>query len=316
VAYRLNLDEPIGAAVAATADERLEHAIEQLRGTAADDRTAAIHDARKDLKKLRSLLRLIGPGVKRRDRRRENTAFAEAGRSLAVARDADVMVELVDDLVVRGVGQVPESTFAALRQALCDAAQDARGEVDDATLDATATELEAARERIAGWPLEKLRDAALIEGMVRSYARGRAELAVALESDPSAEHLHEWRKRVKDLWYEQRLLRDAWPAVMRAQIDELDRLAKLLGDDHDLFGLRELLASGDGAAAHVPADLEPLIAYIDGRRADILAQARSTGNRVYADKPDAFERRHAAYLEAARADRVAPAPAVAPAADA
>jgi CHAD domain-containing protein len=308
VAYRLNLDEPIGPAVAATADERIAHAIEQLRGTAAQDRTTAIHDARKDLKKLRSLLRLIGPGVKRRERRRENTAFADAGRSLAVARDADVMVELVDDLAVRGVGQVPESTFAALRQALCDVAQDARGEVDDVALAAAATELEAARERIAGWSLEKLRDAALIEGLGRSYARGRAELAIALEPDPSAEHLHEWRKRVKDLWYQERLLRDVWPAIMRAQIEELDRLAKLLGDDHDLFGLRELLASGEGAAAQVAADLDPLIAYIDGLRAEILADVRSTGNRVYADKPEAFERRHAAYLAAARADRAALAP--------
>jgi CHAD domain-containing protein len=309
VAYRLNLDQPIDAAVAATLDERLAHAIEQLRETAPEDRTTAIHDARKDLKKLRSLLRLIGPGVKRRERRRENTAFAEVGRSLSSARDADVMVEVVDDLTERAAGQVPEATFVALRQALRDAAQDIQGEVDEATLAAAAAELEAARVRLAAWSMDKLRDAALIEGMARGYARGRAELAVAQEPDPSAEHLHEWRKRVKDLWYQQRLLRDAWPGVLRAQIDELDQLATLLGDDHDLFVLGELLRSGEGAAARVPADLDPLIATIDARRAGILVEARSLGSRVYAEKPEAFERRHAAYLAAARADRAPTAPA-------
>jgi CHAD domain-containing protein len=312
VAYRLNLDEPIGAAVAATLDERVAHAVAQLRETAAQDRTSAIHDARKDLKKLRSLLRLIGPGVKRRERRRENTVFAEVGRSLSVARDADVMVEVVDDLAARATGQVPEATFVALRQALSDAAQDIQGAVDDATLEAAASELEAARERLSAWALDKLHDASLMEGMARGYARGRADLAVAQEPDPTAEHLHEWRKRVKDLWYQQRLLRDVWPDVMRAQIDELDQLAKLLGDDHDLFVLGELLRSGEGAAARVPADLDPLIAAIDLRRAGILTAARSIGRRVYAEKPEAFERRHAAYLAAARADRVPSASLPAP----
>jgi CHAD domain-containing protein len=204
---------------------------------------------------------------------------------------------------------VPEATFVALREALADVAQDAQGEVDETTLEHAAAELEAARERLAAWSLDTLRDASLIEGMGRSYARGRAEFAIAVEPDPSAEHLHEWRKRVKDVWYHQRLLRDVWPGVMKAQIDELDRLAELLGDDHDLFGLRELLASGEGAAAQVAADLEPLIASVDGLRADILAAARSLGSRIYAEKPEAFERRHAAYLAAARADRAPLAPA-------
>ena len=34
--------------------------------------------------------------------------------------------------------------------------------------------------------------------------------------DPSPEHLHDWRKRVKDLWYHLRLLRDAWTDAMKA----------------------------------------------------------------------------------------------------
>ena len=316
MAYRLNLDEPISTAVVATVDERLAHAITQLRETAAQDRTTAIHDARKDLKKLRSLLRLIGPGVKRRERRRENTAFAEVGRSLSVARDADVMVEVVDDLTQRATGQVPEATFAALRHALVDAAQDVRGEVDDATLEASAAELDASRERFAAWALDKLRDASLIEGLARGYARGRADFALAQEPDPAAEHLHDWRKRVKDLWYQERLLRDAWPTVLKAQIEELDALAEVLGDDHDLAVLRALLVSGEGAAAQVAADLDPLVAYIDVRRAGLLATARSLGARIYAEKPEAFERRHAGYLAAARADRALPTASPAPAASA
>jgi CHAD domain-containing protein len=309
VPYRLDLDEPVGVAVAATARDRVEHAIAQLRETATQDRVTAVHDARKDLKKLRSLLRLISSGVKRRERRRENTAFAEVGRSLSGARDADVMVEVVDDLAERGAGHVPEAAFAALRDALSNAARDARGSVDDGRLEAAAAELEAARERLAAWSLDALDDDALVAGMTRGYARGRAEFAIAASPDPTPGHLHEWRKRVKDLWYQQRLLRDAWPTVLRAQIGQLDTLAELLGDDHDLSVLRELLLDPDGPAARVAADLEPLIGVIDNRRAEILTGARSLGRRIYAEKPDAFERRHARYLAAARADRILAAPA-------
>ena len=36
-------------------------------------------------------------------------------------------------------------------------------------------------------------------------------------ADPTVEALHEWRKRVKDLWYHHTLLRELWPPVMRGR---------------------------------------------------------------------------------------------------
>ena len=48
------------------------------------------------------------------------------------------------------------------------------------------------------------------------------------------ESLHEWRKRVKHLWYHHTLLRSLWPPVMEVTGDEAHALSDHLGDDHDL----------------------------------------------------------------------------------
>ncbi|MCW2993878.1 MAG: domain containing protein, partial [Conexibacter sp.] len=124
----------------------------------------------------------------------------------------------------------------------------------------------------------------LVAGSVRAYAHGVDALAVA-RRDMTPENLHEWRKRAKDLWYQQRLLRDAWPEVLKAQADAADRLAKLLGDDHDLAEL----------AAQLPDEDVPLAAIAEARSA-IQADAWRLGRRLYAEKPKAFGRRLGRYL--------------------
>ena len=51
---------------------------------------------------------------------------------------------------------------------------------------------------------------------------------------PTVPRLHEWRKRTKDLRYALELLEPLWPDVMEAFAAEVDDLADLLGEDHDL----------------------------------------------------------------------------------
>ena len=86
------------------------------------------------------------------------------------------------------------------------------------------------------WPLSHDSFEAVAKGLERTYRRGRRAFKAALE-EPSAEALHEWRKRVKDLWYEHTLLRELWPPVMSATGDEAHELSDRLGDDHDLVVL-------------------------------------------------------------------------------
>ena len=106
---------------------------------------------------------------------------------------------------------------------------------------------------------------------------------------PEVERLHEWRKRVKDLWYHHTLLRALWPPVMQAVGDEAHELSDRLGDDHDLAMLldwaREHCRGAGGARGGR-----------GGAPRALQAEALALGARLYADKPTAFVRRHRALV--------------------
>ncbi len=258
VAYRLDLSSELPAAVRAVAAERLDDAITQLRGNA--DRVTAVHEARKDIKKTRSLLRLVRTGMAADDRRRANGALRHIAASLSGTRDADVLQETLAKLGVEG-------TF--------------RFATSDPDVPAAIAALERERDAVTGWTLDGVDRRGLAAGAALAYARGRAEYRASLKA-ATAEGLHEWRKRVKDLWYHARLLEDAWPGYLGALADEAHTLADLLGDDHDLAVLAERI--------------EDLAPRCHRRRAELQDRALALGARLYAEKPKPFGKRIAAYL--------------------
>jgi CHAD domain-containing protein len=290
MSYRLDLQAPVPDALRAVLVARMEHARDALRDADADGAAEAVHDARKDIKKARALLRLARPGLPDAAYRGENDALRDIARSLTAAREADVLAETFELIATRLVGQVPELELDALRVRVADLATSMRpaqtsgaGAIPEQTVGA----LDEAIARARALELDRCDADTLVAGSVRAYARGTRALAAARD-DTSAEHLHDWRKRAKDLWYHQRLLRDAWPELLKAQAGAADRLTKLLGDDHDLAQLAE----------HLP-DEQPVLDAITELRAEIQADAWWLGHRLYAEKPKAFGRRLARYLDAA-----------------
>jgi CHAD domain-containing protein len=292
MSYRLDLDEPVGETLRAVAVERLERAAKRLRDDHGDDPVEAVHGARKDLKKTRALLRLARPGLPAKVYRGENRELRDVGRAMSGGRDADVMVETADGLSERFGA---DRTFAALHRRLEANARAARE--DGIDLGALADALEDAAQRAQRWPLERCDLATLKDGEKRAYRAGQKAFAEVRE-DASDERLHEWRKRVKDLWYHQRLLRDAWRGPMKAQADECDALGSLLGDDHDLATLADTLTGDDGVDPPPSVDVDALLEQIATRRGELQAEARAIGDRLYAEKPNAHARRIGRYLAA------------------
>ena len=297
--YRLDLAADPADALRAAVREQLDDAVRRLRDDRGDDPAEAVHEARKDLKKARSLLRLARPGLPGDVYRRENAALRDTGRSLSGARDADVLVETAADLGERYAGQLPEAQFAALGAGLAAAGAEARANASAAAADAVAT-LDGVAARVEDWPLERCDHDTLVHGATRAYKRGRAALA-AVEKTPSVERLHDLRKRVKDLWYHGRLLEEAWPRVVKAQSKAAHDLADLLGDDHDLAVLAERVEGG--VATDAPIDDEAVLGLIARRRAELQAEAMPIARRLYAEPPEAFRARLGEYVRAAGAER-------------
>jgi CHAD domain-containing protein len=294
VAYRLNLgsDDPAGD-LRGRAREQLSDAVSGLRDRDADPVTAT-HEARKDVKKVRALLRLARGCLPADAYRAENARLREIARSLAGARDADVLVQTTEGLVERHAGKLPEAAFARLRARLAAAAERSRAGAGGRVGEPALAALDAAADATDDWPLEPCDVDALVRGAVRAYRRGRRALARA-ERERTTENLHEWRKRAKDLWYHARLLEEAWPRLLKAQAKEAHKLADLLGDDHDLAMLAAQLDSG-GQAAGVALDEATLRQLISRDRADLQARAWLIGHRLYGERPKAYERRLTGYL--------------------
>jgi len=287
MSYKLDFDADFAAAARLAARERLDKGATVLSEEQDDDPVEAVHEARKEIKKARSLLRLARPGLQKRTYRRENGSLRDAARTVAHVRDADVMVETVDALRERFDGRVSARTFAAVRRRLAKDAERSRAD-GNASVGAELTQtLEAVAERVDDWPLDG-GWAVARKGVARTYKRGRKAFAVA-DADPTAENLHELRKRVKDLWYQERLLQPAWPAMLGAHADEAHTLADMLGDDHDLAVLAERLPRTLAAS-------DVLLELIDERRRELLAEIRLLGRRLYAEKPKAFARRLRDYI--------------------
>jgi CHAD domain-containing protein len=158
--------------------------------------------------------------------------------------------------------------------------------------------LTEARGRVDDWPLERDSFSALEDGLERTYRRGRRDFK-AVRANPTVEGLHEWRKRVKELWYHHTVLRPLWRPVMEAMGDEAHELADRLGDDHDLAVL------ADWVRRHADADPE-FFAAVERRRSVLEADALTLGERIYADKPSAYVRRLRRLWKAAPASVRAP----------
>lgn len=308
MAYRLDLTDTLGEALRAVAVAQLDNAVTALDERWSASPAQAVHSARKSVKKTRALLRLARPALDPALYRRENLALRDAAAVLASNRDADVMVATTAKLAKRYVGHVPAATFEALTTAFAARAVEQRTSADGAGPRAEAiAALSAARERAADWPLEAVRRKTLVAAIARSYARGRAAFAaVAADDGEDAEASHEWRKRVKDLWYQQRLVAPAWPAILEAQAEAAHVLSELLGDDHDLAVLAAELRRGEIPAA---ADLAPVVEIVAHRHDELRQEALRLGARVYAERPKAFERRLRGYLELWLAEHEADRPA-------
>jgi CHAD domain-containing protein len=276
-AYRLNAGEPLPQGIARVANGRIGHALAELRGKSDSTPVEAVHEARKDLKKLRALLRMTRGELGDAAFRRDNLCFRDAGRELAGVRDSDVMLDTLKAI------DIPAGMEWELRKTIQGHRAQNGGDARRTATTGVVAMLREARRRVDDWPLERHSFDALREGLERTYRHGRRDFRAA-QGDPTVEALHEWRKRVKDLWYQHTLLRELWPPVMQAVGNEAHQLANRLGDDHDLAML------ADWVREHAAAEPEFFDA-VASRRSELQAEAMALGERLYADKPGPYVRR-------------------------
>ena len=280
--YRLEAGEPMPDGVRRIALGQLDLVADDIAAPDDGPDDEAVHEARKAFKRLRALLRVNRDQLGDDIRRRENAAFRDAGRRLSGARDARVVVATFDDLTERNQDSLPPGAFAGLHAVLATAAARPGLRIGSEDAAAVAAEVEEARGRVAAWPLEGVEAATLAAGLARIQRRGRRAYREA-KADPSSEHLHELRKRTKDLWHAAQILRPAAPKRMRKLATRAHELSDLLGENHDLALLRD--AVDEHANVMAPGEQEQLRNMIDRRQAKLRRRALRCAGRIYGTKP-------------------------------
>ncbi len=292
--FHLKKEEDPGPGLKRIALGRADEALEALRGAgASEDQAETVHGVRKDLKKLRSVLRASRYGLGSKVYSSQNGYYRDAGRYLSDARDAEVKIETLDSLTRDGDQLLMPAAVARWKASLISE-RDAAATLDREVLEESIRNVSAGRTELARARLE-LKLPELLDGVTREYERGREAMKKA-DDDPAPENFHEWRKRAKDLWYHLCLLRKSWPGFMDETVDQAHELGDLLGDYHDLAVLGEDMEtrgfSGDERDAFAAA--------IGKRQKKLAKHAHKLGKRLYAEKPKAFRRRLRSYWKAWR----------------
>jgi CHAD domain-containing protein len=292
--FQLLADETVETGIKRILQDLLTETI-NLLADPGDNPDKSVHNARKNCKRLRAVLRLVRDTLGYETYRLENIAIRDASRRLAPMRDSAVLIETLDRLTTHF--DQPEGTFSNMRAQLVldyEATHD-RFWNDTAVIHEVIDVLQAVQTNVSQFELPADDFSSLSGGLLRVYQRGLFGMKRSYKSG-SIEAFHNWRKRVKYLWHQLEILRGAWPLVLDETAAELHRLSSHLGEAHDLAVLLETMHTAPdkyGSAADITALTELATDYMHR----LEEEARPLGHRLYAEKPKAFVTRIGAYWQ-------------------
>lgn len=261
----------------------IKKARQQLKAPA--DLDEAIHSARQCCKKLRAMLRLMRPQIGDKRYGKENRLIRDLARPLTEIRDAKVLLEEFNKLVEDLPEDLEASLVTTWRDGLQDHYQRVRSHVVERSqvIPRIRKGLKRGSQAAAGWHIGKQGWGAVQAGLKQTYAHGQRALDAA-ERSLTTDSLHEWRKQAKYLWYQLKAIRPVWKEIKHDLGGQLEQLADLLGEDHDLamLGLH-LAGQPDESKSNIP--LQDLLYSIDAKREELESRAFTLGRQIYRESP-------------------------------
>jgi CHAD domain-containing protein len=265
----------------------LRRASDTLLGSDASAFNTSVHEARKRVKKVRAIVEVIersGREVPGKDRNR----LQGAARELSALRDSAAIIETFDRVRRRYSKRLPEHTYGILRRALVQAReQRERRARRDGVASEAARKLDKTRKAAKRWAVPAIDLSQLVVVATNAYGRSRKAMKHARETGQSAT-LHEWRKRVKMLWYQLRLLKPLTTGVASLAAD-LKRLETELGEDHNLVVLGAILRSCRDLR-RMRAEVRQIERLAIQMRQPLRKRAFALGSRLFRRKRCAFAR--------------------------
>lgn len=287
MSYDIKPHGPIGVQLRELFRTELAKALKTFRALESSAGAENAHDARKRLKRLRAILLLVRKPLGKKGYREENAILRDAGRTLGNLRDAQVQVKTFEKIQKRFFPGRPPAVMREVQETLHQHQETSVGQfLAEKKTTAAGDRLEALLERSASWAVEEYGWKELRSAVRRSYRRSRDAYQEARMSR-GVEALHDWRKRVKELWFHVRLLRRVYPVLMAELAEDFEVLGEFLGDDHDLAVLREALYKQKKDLEQGTA-LKTLVELIEVRQEELVEAAFDLGERLHDETPAEF----------------------------
>ena len=285
--FRLKLREPLSGGLKRVFCEQIDSAL-HLCQHPAKQRGITVHEVRKHLKKLRAAMRLAAGKVGKNCHAKEDRCVRKIGRMVSDLRDAQVRLQTFIQLREKAAKNSKKQLFPCTEELLL-LERESFSAAFAGWQRRAIPQLERIKERLTDWPLDGVNWKQICNAVCKIYRRGQRALAETID-DPDGKNFHAWRKRVKDVWYQLRILHPLNRTVLEEMAYDAEILGELLGSEHDLDFLLARLEKerGDAAFADELGKLQKMI----GKRCKRLRlDALELGRRFYAEPSKAFAKR-------------------------
>lgn len=284
---------PLGTKISALFDpidlrktllREFQAAVSDAKSAAAsvDDSPAkAVHDARKALRRARSVLAMVAGDLPKSERKAVGRALQESRRALSMIRDHAVAPTAL------GLLPLGDEDRAAAKRVLDNAAEALPAVTDiKQLLGESAARAAAQAEALeASLPPELSWDT-VVDGISEIYGEARSARRAAKHSK---QWFHAWRRRSKELAYQLQLVAGHAGARVAAMQSEIDGVSDTLGPAVDLVMVREFVSTyGQGLGDD---EIDHLKTAVDAQLDDLMAQTRKAARDTFSQKPRRFAKR-------------------------
>ena len=226
--------------IVTVAEQSCKHARKVLKDGSATRIEEDVDAAREDLKRIRSIFRLVK--VEMKDYKKLNTFYRDEARKMVPLQIANAMVNTVDMIHEQYSERLYKNAFTQLRSQLVEHKQEKKDEAlkKGHILQEIAQNLGEHCEQLQEHLKFKNAYTTLGSGLKKVYGKAK-KAQEKLNDKVDAEHLHELQKRTSYLNYQLDILKPIWPQMISAWMQELDRLNSLLVANEGLHHLSRFL---------------------------------------------------------------------------
>ena len=231
MAYRIKRKERVEKGLRRIVRAQLRGAVKVVgdKGRPQEER---VHEVRTRLKRSRAALALIRKGPGREGVRKEERLLRDNGRRLARPRDLAVQAHTFRILAARLAHELPVGLLERVRDVGERLRRKLKPKAVERDLKKTARALRRLARQTGPWRVAR-GGHAIAKGIVSAYKHARRAMTI-VRDDPTPERFHDWRKQVKVLSNQLKIISRAVPELADTLAPKLERLGEILGQIHDL----------------------------------------------------------------------------------